>query len=183
MRLGVYIGSFNPVHKGHISLVQYLIDKNYVDEVLIIPTQNYWDKNNLVSIEDRINMLKLLETDKIHIDSSYNDIPYTSDLMNKLSSEINEELFLIIGADNLLRFDEWHNYKELLNYNIIVIPRNNIDANALIKNLGDNKMTLVSNYKEMNISSTDIRNGKNREYLDTKVLEYIKKNNLYEEVK
>ena len=58
MKIGVYVGSFNPVHKGHIKVVKKVL-KEYVDKVLIVPTLSYWDKNNLISITDRINMLKL----------------------------------------------------------------------------------------------------------------------------
>ena len=44
MRLGVYIGSFNPVHNGHIKLVNFLLDNNYLDKVLIVATQSYCTK-------------------------------------------------------------------------------------------------------------------------------------------
>ena len=44
MRLGIYIGSFNPVHIGHMDVVNYLLINNYVDRVLIVPTLGYWDK-------------------------------------------------------------------------------------------------------------------------------------------
>ena len=59
MKIGVYVGSFNPVHKGHIAIANYIVDNNYVDKLWIVPTGNYWDKLDLVSIDDRINMLKL----------------------------------------------------------------------------------------------------------------------------
>ena len=88
MRLGVFIGSFNPVHKGHIHLVNYLLDNNYVDQILIVATQNYWNKQDLVDIKHRINMLKFFETDKIHIDCEHNDISYTYLLMHELSKTI-----------------------------------------------------------------------------------------------
>ena len=57
MKIGIYVGSFNPPHKGHIKIVNHLIN-NYLDKVIIIPTGNYWDKLDLVSINDRINMIK-----------------------------------------------------------------------------------------------------------------------------
>ena len=47
MKIGVYVGSFNPVHIGHIKIVKYLINNNYFDKVIIIPTGNYWNKQNL----------------------------------------------------------------------------------------------------------------------------------------
>ena len=82
MKLGVFVGSFNPVHKGHIKIVNYILEKNYVDKVLIIPTGNYWDKNDIIDIKHRINMLKYYETDKIKIDNTLNDIQYTYQIIN-----------------------------------------------------------------------------------------------------
>ena len=67
MKIGVYVGSFNPVHIGHIHIVNYLIDNNYLDKVIIIPTKGYWDKDNLIDLKHRINMLKYLENDFIMI--------------------------------------------------------------------------------------------------------------------
>ena len=61
MRLGIYVGSFDPVHDGHYFVCRYLIDNDYIDKVLVIPTNNYWDKRIDASLEDRINMLKYYE--------------------------------------------------------------------------------------------------------------------------
>ena len=178
MKLGIYIGSFNPVHNGHINLVKFLINNGYVDEVLIVPTGNYWDKQNLIDLKLRIEMLKLFENKNIHIDTKHNDIPYTSDLMNVLKSELNDELYLIIGADNLLRLNEWHNYKDLIKNNIIVVPRDNIDIEYYKNKYGIKNLIIATDYEPIDISSTEIRNGENK-YLDNKVLNYIKENKLY----
>ena len=62
MRLGIYVGSFNPVHKGHIKVANYLVDNNYLDMILLLPTPNYWDKQDLAPTKDRLNMLKLFES-------------------------------------------------------------------------------------------------------------------------
>ena len=48
MKIGIFVGSFNPVHKGHIKIVKHLLTKKYLDKVLIVPTGNYWNKNNLI---------------------------------------------------------------------------------------------------------------------------------------
>ena len=184
MKLGVYIGSFNPVHNGHIKLVNFLLDNNYLDKVLIVATQSYWDKNNLVDIKIRIEMLKFFQNENIIIDETHNDYPYTYELMNALSNEYkNDELYLIMGADNIINFDKWMNYEELLNYKIIVMNRNNIDINSYIKKYNTSNFIVVNDYEFINVSSTEIRSDLNNKYLDKKVLEYIKKNNLYKEVK
>ena len=48
MRLGIYIGSFNPPHLGHKKVIDFLLENNYVDNVLIVPTGNYWNKTNII---------------------------------------------------------------------------------------------------------------------------------------
>ena len=73
MKLGVYVGSFNPVHKGHIKIINHLLDNNYVDKILVIPTGNYWDKNDLEDIRHRINMLKFYENKNIIFASRQNN--------------------------------------------------------------------------------------------------------------
>lgn len=180
MKLGIYIGSFNPPHKGHIDIVNYLLNNKYIDKVLIVPTLSYWDKTNLATVEDRINMLKFYESNNIIIDTKNNKYIYTYELMRVLSSEYkDDELYLIIGADNIISFDKWKEYKELLNYKIIVMNRNNIDTYKYIERLGGNNFIVIDSYPYIDVSSTEIREGKKDNYIDSKVLEYIKKNNLY----
>ena len=179
MKLGIYIGSFNPVHKGHIDVVNYLLENNYVDRVLIIPTLGYWDKQDLAPINDRINMLKFFETDKIKIDEEHNSYPYTYQLMRVLSKDYHDELYLIIGADNVIDFDKWKEYKELLNYKIIVMNRDDIDINKYIQKYHSNNFIVIDGYKYIDISSSEIRDNLDSRYLDGKVLKYIKDNHLY----
>lgn len=179
MRLGVYVGSFNPVHIGHIDVVNYLIKEKYVDKVLIVPTLNYWNKFNLIDIKDRINMLKIFENEKIKVDTKNNKYIYTYELLNILSKEYDDELYLIMGADNIIEFDKWKNYKELLKYKIIVVNRNNIDINKYIKKYNTNNFIVINDYKFIDISSTELRENLNSKYIDKKVLDYIKKNNLF----
>ena len=179
MRLGVYVGSFNPVHIGHIDVVNYLIKEKYVDKVLIVPTLNYWNKFNLIDIKHRINMLKIFENEDIKIDTKNNKYIYTYELLNKLSKEYDDELYLIMGADNIIEFDKWKNYKKLLKYKIIIVNRNNIDINKYIKKYDTNNFIVINDYKYIDISSTELRENLNRKYIDKKVLDYIKKNNLF----
>ena len=91
MKLGIYMGSFNPPHYGHINIINYLLDNNCVDKILVVPTLNYWDKNNLVDIKDRINMLKFFENDRIIIDTKHNQYIYTYELVKKIEKEQHTE--------------------------------------------------------------------------------------------
>ena len=179
-KLGIYMGSFNPPHKGHIKVVNYLLNNHYVDKILIVPTLNYWNKRDLIDINDRINMLKFYETDKIKIDTKNNHYIYTVELVNRLTIEYpNYELSIIIGADNIIDFSKWKNYEELLKYHIIIMNRNNIDVKEYIKNM-NGYFTIVDEYPYIDISSSIIRNNLSSEYLDKNVLNYILKHHLYE---
>ena len=181
MKLGIYIGSFNPPHIGHLDVVKYLLNNKYIDKVLIVPTSNYWNKNNLIDINDRINMLKTFENDKIIVDTVHNNYPYTYELMRALKHELDDELYLILGADNIIDFDKWKEYKELLQYKIIVVNRNNIDIKKYIKKYNSKNFIIVNDYNNLNVSSTLIRNNISKKYLTKEVFNYIKNNHLYEE--
>ena len=133
MRIGIYIGSFNPPHLGHKKVIDFLLEKDYVDKVVIVPTKNYWNKTNLIDIEDRINMLKYYENTNIEIDTIHNNYPYTYELLNKLKEVYpTDELYLIIGSDNLDELHEWKNIDDLLNNKIIVLKRGTIKKNPNI---------------------------------------------------
>ncbi len=179
MKLGVYIGSFNPPHKGHKYVIDYLLDKKIVDKVLIVPTKNYWDKQDLVDIKDRIRMLKFYENDCVKVDTSHNEYNYTYELMRELKKEYDDELYLIIGADNIVNFDKWKNYEELLKYHIIIMNRNGIDIEKYIEKY-KGKFLIQKDFHEIDISSTKIRNKINDEYLDQEIKKYIINNNLYQ---
>lgn len=128
MKLGVYMGSFNPPHLGHKKIIDYLLDKKIVDNILIVPTLSYWDKNNLVDIKDRINMLKYYTNKHVFLDTVDYEKIYTIDLLNTLKKKYpKDELLPIIGADNIINLDKWKNVDKLLEYQIIVMNRDNID--------------------------------------------------------
>ena len=163
MKIAVYVGSFNPVHKSHIKVVN-LVLKNYVDKVIIVPTLAYWDKKNLIDIKDRINMLKFYENEKIIIDTKNNKCEYTYQVLTK--------------------FDKWKNIDEILKYRIIVVKRNNIDA-CVYDKYSKYNFIVTNKVDSEDVSSTMVRNmilNKDKDilkYIDMKVYKYIKRNNLY----
>lgn len=181
MKIGIFIGSFNPPHLGHLDIIKHLLNKKYVDKILIVPTKNYWNKTNLIDINKRIAMLKFYENDNIKVDTSNNNYQYTYQLMRKLKKEYShDELYLIIGADNIINFKKWKNYEELLTYNIIIMTRNNIDILKYTSHL-TGKFTVVNDYNFTDISSTKIRNNVflNKKYLQEDIYHYIIENKLY----
>ena len=189
MKIGVYVGSFNPPHKGHIRIVNHLLDKKYLDKIIIVPTGNYWDKLDLVETSHRINMFRYYERKNIIIDDKNNNLKYTYEILENLSIEYaKDNLYLIIGADNIINFDKWKNYKELLNYNLIILNRDNINIKNYLEKLNKKeKYQIINDLESINISSTLIRNKiKNNDYsnlnkyIDEDILSYIKNINLYQ---
>ena len=188
MRIGVYVGSFNPVHKGHIKIINHLIDNNYIDKVLVIPTGNYWDKINLINSDYRIEMLKFYEKENIIIGDKWNNLPNTYLILRELHKEYkNDDLYLIIGADNIISFDKWKEYEEIIDNNkILVIPRDNIDIDRYLVKYNQDRFIVVKDFLDVDVSSTEIRKlfmnkkyDKLKKYLDEKIIDYIIKKDLY----
>lgn len=188
MKIGVYVGSFNPIHKGHIKIVNYLIENNYVDKVIIIPSGNYWAKQDLIDINTRIKMAKIYENENIIVNDKLNHLSYTWEVLNELKKTLpNDELNLIIGSDNLEKFHLWKNVFLILENKILVIPRNNDDFYKYINQfLQKDSFIVTESFPLQAISSTMIRKliEKNELekvllYIDEEVLNFIIMNNLY----
>ena len=180
MKLGIFIGSFNPIHIGHIKVMDYLISNNYVDKIVIVPTGSYWDKKIDVSLEDRLNMIKLLQKDYLIVEDQLNNTLYTYELLNKLQIKYpNDKLYLVISADNIISFDQWNNYQEILKYKIIVLNRDNINIKEYTNRFNCDNFIIVQEFNFIDISSTQIRDNVDNKYLDNNVFEYIKARKLY----
>lgn len=194
MRIGILGGSFNPPHKMHLNMGLELLNKNYVDKIIYVPTgSKYKYKNNLVADEHRFNMLELMIKGKEKFEvSDYelkDEVIYTCDTL-KYFEEIfpNDEIYFVCGADNLSYVDEWKNGIYLLeNYKFLVIKRYTDDIDEILKRFSkylDN--IIVTDVEPDSLSSTEIRNKiRNREgileLLDSEVYDYIIQNKLYEE--
>jgi nicotinate-nucleotide adenylyltransferase len=165
--------------------MKYLLQYNLVDKIIVVPTCDYWSKSMEASLEDRIQMCKLVQSKKIEISTTLNKYEYTYQVLEELEKKYPMDyLFLIMGADNIIHFDKWKNIDHLLEYNIIVVNRDNIDINEYVKkfNKKDNFIVL-DDFDFLSISSTYIRSNieseNAKEFLDEKVLNYIKDKNLY----
>ena len=179
MKLGIFVGSFNPVHEGHIKVVNYLLDNNYIDRALMLATPNYWNKQDLVELKHRVNMLRFYETKNIVIDDTHNKEPYTYQVLRLLEQDYPEdELYLIIGADNIINFDKWKNIEEILTHKIIVVKRDNIDIEPYLDKFPREQFVIVPSFPFIDVSSTQIRNG-DYTYLKEEVKEYINQHGLY----
>ncbi|MBR3266430.1 MAG: nicotinate (nicotinamide) nucleotide adenylyltransferase [Erysipelotrichaceae bacterium] len=180
MRLGIYCGSFNPIHKGHIRIAEECVKQGYVDKVMIIATGSYWNKNDLMPLNDRLNMLRLVAGEDIIIDDRYNEMPYTYQIFEKLNEDYpQDELVFVVGADNLLKFEDWKEYKQLLHYDFIVVDREDIDVPEQMKRLHKENYVILD-LEKMDISSTFIRNHLDdykaiKDMIDKKVYDYLRR--------
>lgn len=187
MKIGIYPGSFDPMHLGHIQIINKILEEKIVDKVLVVPTGNYWDKNITTSIEDRINMVKLISSDSILVEERDNQIKATYDFLQIKQLEYkNADLWLIIGGDNVERINKWINYMRLIEYPFIVVGREGFDKKYIEKKFNNlNKRNyVVLNMPNIDISSTYIReNINNKEkiesMLDSKIYQYIQDHKLY----
>jgi len=179
MRLGIFVGSFNPVHEGHIKVANYLLDNHYVDKVLMLATPNYWDKQDLTELKHRVNMLRFYETENLIVDDIHNKDPYTYQVLRNLRKDYpNDKFYLIIGADNIIRLNQWKNIDEILTNKVIVVNRDNLDIYRYLEDLPKEQFIIIPSFPNITVSSTEIRNG-NHKYLNPQVKEYIEQNKLY----
>ena len=114
-KVGLYFGSFNPVHTGHIHLAKYLTDNNLVDEVwfVISPCNPLKDQTGLIDEYLRLDMLMLAIKDNprfkvCDIEFTMPIPSYTVDTLAELHKQFADIQFtLLIGSDNALVFDKW----------------------------------------------------------------------------
>lgn len=185
MKIGIYPGSYNPVHTGHMFIVKKLLQEHIVDKIILIPLNSYWDKTVDVSLNDRIALLKQYEDENIIIDGACSDF-YAYQIINKYKEIYKEDtLYYIIGSDNLENIDKWKNIEDVLKNKFIVVERVGYDSLTLMKEKGLNQENFtITRILDYPISSTEIRrrlkNNEDTEHmLDRNVLDYIKNNKLY----
>jgi len=189
MKIGIFGGSFNPPHNMHRDIALELIDNNYLDKVIFVPTGDSYVKNGLISFNDRYNMVKLMirNIDLFLISDIGNNLgyQYTYQVLDYFKDiYFNDEIYFICGSDNLIEFDTWKKYQYILeNYKLLVIRRNNDDIdNIMLKYYEYIDRVIITNIESNMLSSSYIRDNIDNnisKYLDSDVYEYVRKNNLY----
>jgi len=194
-KIGLYFGTFNPIHVGHLIIANYLANNSDLTQIwfVISPHNPFKDKNNLLEDYHRLSMVQRAVEDnlKLKVSSIEFDLPkpsYTVFTLQTLKEKYPATQFsLIMGEDNLRTFHKWKNYEYILeNHEIYIYPRlqnqteNLNDTNELAKH----KNVHLCNAPIMNISSTFIRdsikNKKDVRYLLTEpVYKYLDEMNFY----
>jgi len=189
-RIGIYSGSFNPIHIGHQKLAEYLIDNRLVDEVWFVVSPCNPLKNQEDILDEYIRLEMLLMAIRHQPNFKASDIEFTMpipsysiDTLHELTSQFPDNQFLlIIGSDNALVFDQWKDYTQLLSeYPVMVYPRHGYDVEQVAGMYPQMKI-LHSPY--FDISSTQIRRFIAQkkdvsQWLHPSVLQFINENDLY----
>ncbi|MCS4237072.1 nicotinate-nucleotide adenylyltransferase [Myroides gitamensis] len=193
MKIGLYFGTFNPVHIGHIVIANHLVQYTDLDEVWMVVTPHNPLKKKKGLLEDfhRLHMVNLATADYDHIRPSDIEFTlpqpnYTTNTMAYLHERFpKHEFALIMGEDNLDSLPKWKNYEVLLEqYKIYVYPRLDSDRVEESPLMQHPHIVRVENAPVMEISATFIRTaikeGKNVQPLvDKEVWKYIDHNLFY----
>lgn len=186
MRLGVFGGSFDPIHVGHLIIAEYAREFMKLDKVIFIPVGNPSHRENkLESNYHRYNMVKMaIKNNKnfeiSDIEMRDGKINYTYDTLMELKKiYMDSDFFEIIGEDSADYLHKWKNYEELLeNCNFLIFKREGFNY------LSENSNVILMDSPKISLSATLIRDrlkeGKSIKYMvPNEVEEYIKLNRLY----
>ena len=190
-KTGLFFGSFNPIHIGHLILANYILENSDMDELwfVVSPQNPFKDKKSLLKDHNRLDMVQLAITNypKMRASNVEFSLPvpsYTIDTLTYLKEKHPDYSFsLIMGEDNLGSLHKWKNYEQLLEkYQIIVYPRI----------LGEEKKSDYLQHENIHqinapiieLSATEIRNmikeGKNtRPMLPPEVFDYLDGSSFY----
>lgn len=191
-RVLLYFGSFNPVHRGHIALAEYAVESNIADEVILIvsPQNPHKQSDELAAEFSRYEMCQAAcqaskYPEKILVSAVEFTLPrpsYTIDTLKFLSENFGDKMAfsLLMGADNVERFDRWKSYEQILeSYPIFVYPR----RGYAVEKFAD-RVTVLADAPLFDYSATDVRTaiaegGDISEMVVPEVESYIKLNKIY----
>lgn len=183
MKIGIFGGTFNPVHNGHLIMLKHFIDQLNLDKCYIVPAAISPFKKNFSMFQandyDRIYMLKLAidnfpNVEILDYEIVKGGISYTIDTLEYLKNiHADDEFYLLIGADQAIAFDKWKNWEKIVqNSFICIVRRPDIDDKYMEKNIDE----IFERYKEkiifidapiINITATQIREKlKNKESIN-----------------
>ncbi len=189
MHIGLFFGSFNPIHIGHLIISNYMANYTDIDQLWLVvsPHNPLKNKVELIYMYDRLEMAKLAteEINNIKVSDIEFRLPqpsYTIDTLAHLQERYPEHKFsLIMGSDNLNTLRKWKNYELVLrDYHIYIYPR----PGALTSEFISHPSVIITQTPLMEISSTFIRNAIKekksvRYFVPDSVLDFIDSKNLY----
>ena len=174
MKIGIYGGSFNPVHFGHVGLAKWVIENTDLDELWLLVSPNNPLKSAKILAPEQERLEGLREAIKdirglVASDFEFH-LPrpsYTANTLRELQKAYPEHEFtLIIGEDNIAIFDQWKEWEYIIkNFRIFVYPRPGSDSISNVKSQISNAKNIIflANAPTFDISSTAIRRARGLE--------------------
>ena len=162
-QVGLYFGSFNPIHIGHMAIANYMVEFMKLDEFwfVVTPQNPHKEKKNLLHDYDRLELVKraVADDDRLQVSDIEFYLPkpsYTIDTLVYLQERNPMVQFkILMGSDNLHNFHKWKNYEAIVeNFGVLVYPRH--DFNKLMVPLHPN-IIIAEEAPRMEISSSFIR--------------------------
>lgn len=189
MKVGLFFGSFNPVHVGHLVIANYMVSNCDLDQVWMVvsPHNPVKKKSSLAKDHDRLHLVRLGIADNAKIKASDIEFSlpqpsYTVDTLAYIKEKFpDKEFVLIMGGDNLGTFHKWKNHETILKYHeIYVYQRPSYDLGDLV----NHPKVKIMEAPMLSISASYIRKclkeDKSIQYLVTEaVFEYIQGSNMY----
>ena len=197
-KIGLFFGSFNPIHIGHLILANYILEHSDMKELwfVVSPQNPFKDKKSLLKDHNRLDMVQLAiknypKMRASNVEFSLPTPSYTIDTLTYLQEKHPDYSFsLIMGEDNLKSLHKWKNYELLLkNHQVIVYPR---ILGEDKKDVFESLRLTVAQHENIHkidapiieLSATEIRNmikeGKNtRPMLPPEVFEYLDGSSFY----
>ena len=189
MKIGLFFGSFNPIHVGHLIIANYMATKTDLDKVwMVVSPQNpHKKKSTLARDYDRLHLVRLATEDNNQLEASNIefDLPkpsYTIDTLTYLREKHpDKEFTLIMGGDNLATFHKWKNFEVILKYYSIYVYRR---PDYELGDLATHPKVSLFDAPLMQISASYIRKclkeGHSIRYLVTEeVYEYVMGSGMY----
>lgn len=191
MKVGLYFGTFNPIHVGHLILANYMVENTELEQVwfIVTPHNPFKEKSTLLADHHRLSLVKIAIDDNPNLRAS--DIEfgmiqpnYTIHTLTALNEKYpNNSFEIIMGEDNIQGFHKWFNFEEILKkFPIHVYPR--IGHEKQRPKFETGSINYHDNAPVMHISASMIRdliqNKKSIQYLVTDpILKYIDEMNFY----
>ncbi len=187
-KTGLFFGSFNPIHNGHLMLAKYILNEYDLEEIwfVVSPQNPLKDKKSLLDEHHRIQLVRLAVEDEPKFKASDIEFKlekpsYTINTLVHLKEKYKRPFVLLMGADSAASLKKWKNYEAILDdYEVYVYPRIDDNLEAILKH----KNLKIIKAPQIELSATYIRQAIKakkdvRFLLSEKVYNYVQEMHFY----
>ncbi len=189
MKIGLYFGTYNPIHIGHLAIANFMVEYTEIEQLwfVVSPHNPFKNKKHLLDDYQRLELVTraIDDDDRFKASSVEFKLPhpsYTIDTLTYLKEDYpNHDYYLIMGSDNLEHFHKWKNYELILqDYHILVYPRPGFNPD----NAMQHPHIKIATAPLMEVSATFIRKAISerkdiRHFIPPKAWQYLEEMNFY----